>query len=250
MMPSIQTVRNALPPFRNEKVTIKQRQGTNDIIREILKTHQMYETDYDNIVPLFDTGKIYSTCEGIWNFLKYNLTYREESGEEQSVKSPAAILHPGENIDCKHYSLFAGGILDAIKSMYDEPWTWCYRFATDKKGSKEATHVFVVVFDKGKEIWIDPCLYAFNYHRAWPYYIDETVMSLVRISGPTAEEQPKQVQVNSNIAWTSFLLMINQNLFSVRDLLSQNPAITNTALRSYCAQMGFDFNQVTNFLKA
>lgn len=208
----------------------------------------MYETDYDRIYPLFDTGNIYTTCEGIWNFLKYNLTYNEESGSEQSVKSPSAILHPGENIDCKHYSLFAGGVVDGIKSAYGEPWTWCYRFATDKKGSTEPTHVFVVVFDKGREIWIDPCLYAFNYHRKWPYYIDKTPMSLVRISG-VPEELPA-VQVNSQKAWTSFLLMINENLFALKELLKNNPQVTNNQLKAYCQQNGFDFNQVINFLRA
>jgi hypothetical protein len=249
-MPSIQAVRDALPPFRNEKVMIKQRQGTNDIIKEILKTHELYETDYDDIFALFDTGEINSTCENIWTFLKYNLTYNEESGEEQSVKSPAAILHRGEAIDCKHYSLFAGGVLDAIKQNYNEPWTWCYRFATDKTGSKEPTHVFVVVFANGKELWIDPCLYAYNYHRKWTFYIDKQPMSLVRISGETAATNPIPVTANKDRAWTSFLTFINLDLFSVKSLLLQNPQVTNGALKAYCATMGFDFNQVINYLNS
>lgn len=248
-MPSLQAVRNALPPFRNEKVLIKQRQGTNDIMREIIKTHEAYETDYDRIYTLFDTGDIKSTCESIWNFLKYNLTYNEESGDEQSVKSPAAILHPGELIDCKHYSLFAGGVLDAIKANYNEPWTWCYRFATDKSGTTEPTHVFVVVRDGKNEYWLDPCMMSFDYKKKWNFYIDKQPMSLVRISGETPQTDHIPVMVNPETAWVSFLTMINFNYFSIKDLLSQNPQITNTALRIYCQQKGFDFNQVVNFLK-
>lgn len=248
-MPSIQAVRNALPPFRNEKVFIKQRQGTNDIIREILKTHEMYETDYDRVYPLFDTGEIKSTCQNIWDFLKYNLTYNEESGDEQSVKSPAAILHPGEYIDCKHYSLFAGGVLDAIKANFNEPWTWYYRFATDKSGTTEPTHVFVVVKDGKHEYWIDPCMAHFDYKKKWNFYIDKQPMSLVRISGETDQQTPIPVTVNKGQAWVSFLNCIANNFFSLKDLLSQNPQITNDALRAYCLQNGFDYNQVINFLK-
>lgn len=247
-MASIQQVRDQLPPFRNEKVIIKQRQGTTDIINEIVKTHSLYETDYDRIYPLFDTGNIYTTCNNIWNFLKYNLTYNEESGAEQSVKSPSAILHQGENIDCKHYSLFAGGVLDAIRTNEGDSWTWCYRFATDRKGTYEPTHVFVVVFDKNREIWIDPCMESFNYHKKWEYYLDRAPMSLVRISGPTQPDQP--ITVNKDVAWTSFLTMINEDLFSIKTLLTQNPSVTQGALKNYCLQQGFDYNQLINFLNA
>ena len=247
-MPSINAVRQALPPFRNERVFIKSRQGTNDIIREIIKTHSLYESDYDRIYKFFDNGDIMSTCNSIWDFLKYNLVYNEENGEEQSVKSPAAILHPGENIDCKHYSLFAGGILDAIKANYNEPWDWCYRFATDKKGSKEPTHVFVVVFDGNREIWINPCLYSFNWHKHWNFYIDKQPMSLVRISGPDQQQPQIPVQVNSNQAWISFLQIITFNLFSMKDLLLQNSGVTGSDLRNYCEQNNFDYEQLLRFL--
>jgi hypothetical protein len=250
-MPSIQAVRAALPPFRNEKVIITNRQGTGDIIREILKTHSLYETDYDRIAELFDTGDILSTANGIWDFLKYNLTYNEEGGEEQSVKSPAAILHQGENIDCKHYSLFAGGVLDAIKQKYNEPWDWCYRFATDKSGSKDPTHVFVVIKDGSREIWIDPCLYSFNWHKHWNFYIDKQPMSLVRISGTTTQAQTQiSVKVNSDMAWISFLTMITHDLFSLKKLLGENPGVTTTDLRNYCIENNFDYDQLTNFINS
>lgn len=247
-MPSLQQVRNALPPFRNKKEKIKQWQGTDDIIYEIINTHKYYEKDYDRIANLFDTGDIYSTCDGIWQFLKYNLTYNEESGEEQSVKSPSAILHPGENIDCKHYSLFAAGILDAIKREYNDPFTWSFRFASDKKGANEATHVFVVVKDAGKEIWIDPCLSAFDYHKKWSYSIDKAPMSLVKISGNSPATVP--VSVNSQVAWTSFLTCVTNNFFGLKDLLNQYNGVTSTQLQQYCLQNGFDYAQLRNMLNS
>lgn len=247
-MPSLQQVRDQLPPFRNEKVLIKQKQGTDDIINEIVKTHTLYESDYDRIYNLFDTGNIYTTANGIYNFLKYNLTYNEETGNEQSVKSPTAILHQGEKIDCKHYSLFAGGVLDAIRREFDEPWDWCYRFATDKKGYTEPTHVFVVIFDGKREIWIDPCLAAFDYHKKWDFYTDRAPMSLVRISGPSPESP--LITVDKNMAWTSFLLMVQQNMFGIKDLLINGSDVTFTLVKAYCDQNGFDFSQLLNFAKS
>jgi hypothetical protein len=247
-MPTLQQVRTALPPFRNKKELINQWQGTNDIIYEIMNTHKLYEADYDRIASLFDTGNVYDTSNEIWNFLKYNLTYNEESGEEQSVKSPSAILHPGENIDCKHYSLFAAGILDAIKRKYDDNYTWYYRFASDKKGAKEATHVFVVVNDAGKEIWIDPCLSMFDYHKNWSYYIDKQPMSLVKISGNSP--QPVNVTVNKDVAWSSFLTCVSNNFFGLKDLMQSNQAITSTQLKQYCISNNFDYNTLLNMINS
>jgi len=250
-MGQIEKIRSALPPYEGKKTLIKQRQGTDDIIREIIKTHEMYETDYDKIYPFHDTADIKSTCENIWNFLKYNLKYNEEPGKEQSVKSPAAILQPGESVDCKHYALYSGGILDGIKHAFAEPWDWCFRFATDKPGLKEPTHVFTVVFADGKEYWIDPCMLSFNYKNKWTYYIDEKPMSLVRISGPgqaTEAQESKPVEVNPGAAWVSFLQMAQFNYFSVKELLRNSPEITATALKIYCDQKGFDYNQLLRFL--
>lgn len=247
-MPSLSQVRNALPPFRNKKETIKQWQGTDDIIYEIINTHKFYERDYNRIAYLFDTGNINNTCQGIWEFLKYNLNYNEESGEEQSVKSPAAILTPGENIDCKHYSLFAAGVLDAIKRQYGDTYTWSYRFASDKKGADEATHVFVVAKDLGREIWIDPCLNGFDVHKKWNYSIDKEPMSLVKISGETPVSVP--VTVNSAVAWVSFLHCVQFNYFGLKDLLRQYNGITSTQMKDYCISNGFDYNQLVTFINS
>ena len=255
MAVSIQTVRRELPPFRNEKVVIKEQQGTDDIINSILKNHAKYEADYDKIYPLFDQVDIYETCRGIWEFLKYNLTYNEETDGEQSVKSPSAILQPGEHIDCKHYSLFSGGVLDAIKRNEGDNWDWCYRFVTDRTGEIDPTHVFVVVQDKGRQIWIDPCLSQFDYHKKWLLNKDKkpvaSIGKLYSISGVSDTPAPvKSVTANKDAAWVSFLLMVKENLFNVRDLLTQNPDVTTTALKSYCLAQGFDYQQLMNFINA
>lgn len=176
-MVSKDTVLKALPPYRNDWKIVTYEQGTGDIISEILSTHKATEGDYDIIAPMFETGYIYNDCHNIWNFLKYRLNYTIESENEQTVKTPVAILQPGAKTDCKHYSLFAGGVLDAISAANGNCINWCYRFAGYSSNAIE--HVFVVV-DPGTEdeIWIDPVLQYFDC-REWPrYYEDHSVRKM------------------------------------------------------------------------
>lgn len=159
-----------LPVFKNEIKLVTWKQNTARIADEIIKTHDRYEGDYDNVYDLFDTGDVYITSENLWNFCKNNLKYTIESEEEQSVKSPSAILTTGQKIDCKHYSLFIAGVLDAIKYNEGDDWDVYYRFAG--YSGKSIEHVFVVVKDGSKEIWIDPVLSSFNQRKYPTYYKD------------------------------------------------------------------------------
>jgi hypothetical protein len=253
-MVSKNTIVKALPPFRNEKILIKQRQGTNDIINEIINTHNEYETDYDTIWQYFDTGDLKTTCKEIWDFLKYNLVYDAEAGEDQSVKSPAAILHPGEKVDCKHYALFAAGVLDAIiqNGGYQENqnWRWFYRFASDKNDGSIG-HVFVVATEptrgQTKEYFIDPVLSNFNQHKQWTRTQDEHIMALYKISGVN-NPSPVTVEVDTQKAITSFLTMVNLDLFSLKELLLSDMSVFNGPVKNYFLQKGFNFDTLVNIL--
>lgn len=247
---SKKTIVAALPPFRNQRQVIKQRQGTKDIINEIGTIHNEYEPDYDLIYKYFDTGDIYSTSQGIWNFLKYNLTYNAESGSDQTVKSPSAILHPGEKIDCKHYSLFTGGVLDAIRRNEGDNWQWFYRFASYDKNVKIPAHVFVVVNDGGNEIWIDPVLDSFN-QKKQPTYIEDYQPMLSKISG-IGDVAPAMatVDVNKDQAEQSFLVMVTMDLFALKTLLNSNTMILYGPVKNYFKQKGFDFNKLLLILNS
>lgn len=241
-----------LPPFKNEKKLVTWRQSTNALVNEIVKTHEKYETDYDLIYQLFDTGDIYDTCAGLWNFCKYNLKYTIEGEDEQTVKSPTAILQSGEKIDCKHYSLFIAGVLDAIKQNMGDGWDWCYRFAS-YNGTKHIEHVFVVVFDPvtKKEIWIDPVLSGFNQHKQPSYYIDK-YMALYSISGITdlLDSDAVTATVSKQNAFSNFLVLVNLNAMGYKTLLLNNPDITYGALRKYFIDNNFDFNQLLLILNS
>jgi len=164
--------------FENRKNIIVEDQSTGDIIKAILDTHPKYKDDYKKIAPYFKATNEIKSCEKIWNFLKKNIRYVVESEAKQYVRSPAAILKQAVS-DCKCYSLFIGGICDALGMKF------CYRFASYNNYNKQPGHVFVVVNPgTNNEIWIDPVLSYFNYKKPYYYKIDkQPKMAIYSING-------------------------------------------------------------------
>lgn len=164
--------------FENRQNKIVEDQSTGDIIKAILDTHPKYKSDYNKIAKYFKGSNELKSCQKIWNFLKKNIRYVVESENKQFVRSPAAILKQGIS-DCKCYSLFAGGICEALKMDF------CFRFASYNDFSKQPGHVFVVVNPGTQnEIWIDPVLSYFNYKKPYYYKIDKKPkMAIYSISG-------------------------------------------------------------------
>jgi len=171
-----------LKPYVGNSTILKYDQGTGDIIKELLNSHVEYQKEYDKIYPYFLGRNVKQTCENIFNFLKQNVRYDIEPGSRQTLKSPSSILAQGYG-DCKQYSQFIGGILDAIKRNKNGA-EWCYRFASYNP-EKQVQHVFVVCLDKqGNEIWIDPVLKSFNARKKYTYKVDKKPnMALYKISG-------------------------------------------------------------------
>jgi hypothetical protein len=174
-----------LGPFQNRQEILTDDQSTKDIIDAILKAHERHAQDYSKISSFFNTGSRKETARKIYNFLKGNVKYVIEPGSKQTVKSPSAILAQGYG-DCKHYSLFAGGILQNLGIPFS------YRFASYRVFNKEPQHVFVVVNPGTKnEIWIDPVLNKFDYKKAYTYATDRKPMALYSISGIGATAKQK-----------------------------------------------------------
>jgi hypothetical protein len=171
-----------LPSIANNSELIVEVQGEKDLIKEILISHNEFAKDYDRIYDHFVCNTLDETGETIFDFLKKNFKYTAEGEGDQTVKTPGRILTPGEKIDCKHYSLFAGGILGAIDRNV-RPVNWCYRFAS-YNFEKVAAHVFVVFWDEqGNEIWLDPVLDYYD-EKKRPYYkIDRKPGKMDAISG-------------------------------------------------------------------
>ena len=248
-------------PVNDQVVLTEDRQNTADIRELILAKHKEYAPEYDLISHYFDTGNIVDTSRQIFQFLKDNVPYTKESGSYQTVKSPALLLLDNsgnddfDRVDCKNYASFIAGIIDSIKrheikNHIPSNWNWTFRFASYDVNDPEPGHVFVVVKIDDKELWIDPVFMNFNGGDMHEWELDEkpSIGGLYSISGPKQIPQVGTVTVNKQVAWTSFLFFVNQNIFSVRDLLTRHPQVTTTALQQYCAQNGFDYNQLIRFI--
>lgn len=243
-------------PVRNQVVMTEERQNTDDIRALLLQKHKEYAADYDKISNYFDTGDIIDTSRQIFEFLKNNVPYKKENGKFQTIKSPALILLSNEGtnnldrVDCKNYASFIAGIIDSIKRHSDATnWSWCYRFASYSQSDPEPGHVFVVIKINGEELWIDPVFTYFNAGDMPEWELDETpaIGGLYSISGPPVQS-PDLVTVNKGVAWTSFLYFVQMNLFSIRELLTRYPQVTTSALKKYCQDNGFDYQQLINFI--
>lgn len=176
-----------LPSFSNKQILIEAKQEVPDIVNEVLNAHNYFAGDYNLIAAYFENGNVEEIAKSLFDFCKKNIDYKIESEENQTTQSPGAILTIGKG-DCKHYAGFIAGNLAALERITGKKIDWFYRFASYKKETEEPAHVFVVVKNAGKEIWIDPVLKYFNSRDIIPKnYIDYTLknkkMSLKRIAG-------------------------------------------------------------------
>jgi hypothetical protein len=189
-MVSKQQLLAVLPPFTNTSVLIEKNQGVNDIVREVCEAHKFFENDYDLIAAYFNDADIKGICQRLFDFCKKNIRYKVETEDNQTTKSPAAIIALGDSVggDCKHYASFIGGVLDAIKRS-GKKIDWMYRFASYRMFDSTPGHVFVVVNDNGREIWIDPVLSEMNERLEPNYILDKKIknMALRRVAGINSE---------------------------------------------------------------
>lgn len=171
-----------LPPVLNRYKPIKKDQSVYDIVREVMAAHQIFAPDYDRIAADFDNGSNTDVAKSLFNFLKKNVRYEVETDRDQTTKSPSVLLTQGFG-DCKHYSGFIAGVLDALKRK-GRKINFAYRFASYNFLNKTPGHVFVVMWDKGEEIWIDPVLKTFNERLQPAFILDKKPKQMLqRLSG-------------------------------------------------------------------
>jgi hypothetical protein len=185
MYPSLNIVYSKLPRITGATELISAQQTTNDIMNAVLKQHKINVHQADRIASLFDTGDDYSTCQKIWNFLKYEIPYKVEPSSKQTAKTLSRILHDAKNgtgkNDCKHYSNFTAAILDCLGIPF------VYRFAGYSKYSNLPTHVYVVAKPNTDKIIIDAVLNDFDTEKPYQVKIDKK-MALYKLSGIDGDE--------------------------------------------------------------
>ena len=196
-MVSKSVVLKKLAPFNNYKKVVSADQTVTDIIDGIVNTHYQYQEEYDKISNYFVGESELETARNIFNFLKSNVPYYIESNNNQTLRSPSAIVAmPG---DCKSYALFANGVLDSLnrKGIFQVPLA--FRFAGYKDTTREPQHVFAVMYPgTKKEIWIDPVLNRFNEKRQPSFYKDKKIkMALIALSGVGYSASDKRAEMEA-----------------------------------------------------
>lgn len=196
-MVSKSAVLKKLAPFNNFRKVVTADQTVTDIIDGIVDTHYQYADEYDKISNYFVGESELETARNIFNFLKSNVPYYIESNNNQTLRSPSAIVAlPG---DCKSYALFANGVLDSLnrKGIFQVPLA--FRFAGYKDSTREPQHVFAVMYPgTKKEIWIDPVLPRFNEKRQPSFYKDKKIkMALIALSGVGYSTEDKRAEMEA-----------------------------------------------------
>ena len=236
-MVSRSAVLEKLAPFNNFKKVVSTDQTVTDIIDGIVSTHYQYQDEYDKISQYFVGESDLETARNIFNFLKSNVPYYIESNNNQTLRSPSAIVAlPG---DCKSYALFANGVLDSLnrKGILQVPLA--FRFAGYKNTTREPQHVFAVMYPgTKKEIWIDPVLPRFNEKRQPSFYKDKKIkMALIALSGVGYTASDKRAEMEA----------YRDKLVRDRDRLLQAGVITPGSSKEL--QYKVAINKVTNALQ-
>jgi len=170
------TILGRLSPYQAQEYKLRDEQSTGDIIAAITKAHKQYRPEYKKIALYFKGSNPRQTGQKIYDFLKSNVQYVIEPANKQTVKSPSAILAEGDG-DCKHYSTFAGGVLEQLGIPFS------YRFASYRMFDETPQHVFVVINPGTQnEIWLDPVLNSYDYKKPYTYAKDKK-MALYSVSG-------------------------------------------------------------------
>lgn len=198
-MVSKSAVLKKLAPFNNYRKVVSADQTVTDIIDGIVNTHYQYADEYDKISNYFVGESELETARNIFNFLKSNVPYYIESNNNQTLRSPSAIVALRQGADCKSYALFANGILDSLnrKGIFQVPLA--FRFAGYKDNTREPQHVFAVMYPgTKKEIWIDPVLPRFNEKRQPSFYKDKKIkMALIALSGVGYTTNDKRAEMEA-----------------------------------------------------
>lgn len=186
-----------LQPYAGKTQVLVHNQSVGDIITGILKTHNLYRSEYDKIYKRFDAPTVRGICKKLYNFLRDNTHYVIESDNKQTLRSPAAILQLGSNpkigLDCKSFALFCGGVLDAFR-RHGRDIDFAYRFASYRPFDKIPHHVFIVVNpDTKNEIWLDNVLPSFDLKKKYFYKIDKKVPNMLySVSGVGASKKRQE----------------------------------------------------------
>jgi hypothetical protein len=187
MKPTLAQVSKLLPSAENKAVLITDWQNSTDLIKAIASCHKENIKYAKKIAHLFKGSSDLETCRNVYDFLRYEIPYKVESGEAQKVKSLPRFLTDSKNTisgdpvgnDCKMYAIFSNVILNTLG--IDS----CYRFVSYK--GNQPTHTYCIV--PSLNLVIDAVLPTFDTEKPFKTKKD---MSLYKMSGINEEEASRK----------------------------------------------------------
>jgi len=169
------TAISLLPPYTGYKNILSPLgAGTNKVlVKDILARFPYAVKQAAKLAPRFKKGNLQDDAQAVWNFLKTQVTYKEDSGLFQHIKAPNALLTIGYG-DCKSDSLFAA----AIMANLGHPVT--FRFV-GYGGINYPGHVYVVAGKGSNAVIIDAVYTAFNAEKKPYSYKKDYPMEIANI---------------------------------------------------------------------
>lgn len=155
-------------------VTFAKNATTANIIDEVLYIHKQTANDLHKFAPVLRGSNTLQTCSNVWHFVKENIRYKEDGPTYQWIKTPARIWADKE-CDCKGYSIFIAACLTTLGIPF------VFRFVSYNE-HPDATHVYIVANDNGREIPIDCVLDEFNKQLKYTHKYDH-MTQIARLSG-------------------------------------------------------------------
>lgn len=134
--------------IENKKILITSRGGNKQVINTILEVLRDNINTCTEIVQQLRGLDIYSQCYSIFQYVVDNISYVEDAGNNQYVKTPARTLADGY-ADCKSMAILIACCCKALGIP-------CELRFVDFRGNKIYTHVYIVAYCDGAPIIIDP----------------------------------------------------------------------------------------------
>ena len=156
-MANLNEVINALPQADNQSSFITQTQNTNDLKKQIRKSHFENLKYAKQICKYFKGINNYDTGLNIFNFLKTYVPYYIEPAKKQTTRTLPRMLQDAESgngSDCKHYSIFTGTILQALHIPFK------YRLAG--YNTEYPQHIYCIITNNGNPICVDAVFQFYN----------------------------------------------------------------------------------------
>ena len=223
-----------IKPSINQTVLLKSKYDTDDIIQAVLTADNETYTDVEEFAKSIQYSSIADLARQLFDFVFYNIRYKEDPIGEQFVKRPSA-LYATKFGDCKSMALFINSVFKNLGIPY------YYRFVSFSKTSNRPTHVYSVVkTETGQIIAIDPVVKKFNYEKPYSSKIDY-MNGLYRVNGIGYTKSETMLNFREDIDNMSeaeaTLEIARQRLEIEKQIVAEQKGINSTKVAQYQATL-------------